>query len=125
MTERRFPKGWEIPFIKPIRKKGKPQEKSSSYRPIYLLPVLGKIMEKMIQKRLQWFVGKNNPFLQSQSSFRKRLSTFDRIICLEEAIRTALEEGKIIRVLLVYFEGAFEKCNQREVMCNPSFHRIP
>ena len=47
-----FPKIWKKSIITPVNKPNKPPERLSSYRPISLLPVLGKIMEKRIKKRL-------------------------------------------------------------------------
>jgi hypothetical protein len=109
-----FPRVWKQATIKPIGKKGKPQEKPSSYRTIPLLPVIGKMMEKMFQVRLEWFAEKNNLYPQSQSGFRKGMSTLDGIMCLEEVIRAALEQDKIILVLLVDYEDAYKNVTKQK-----------
>ncbi|KZR98271.1 putative Pol protein, partial [Daphnia magna] len=58
-----------------------------SYRPISLTSCLGKIMEKIINRRLVWMFEKNRMRLRNQLGFRKGRGTMDNIIALEHFIR--------------------------------------
>ncbi|GBP96829.1 Putative 115 kDa protein in type-1 retrotransposable element R1DM [Eumeta japonica] len=50
-----FPRAWKVAAIKVIPKPGKDDyARPKSYRPIGLLPVLGKTVERMLVGRLQW-----------------------------------------------------------------------
>ena len=56
--------------IIPIYKE-KDKKKISNYRPISLLPVLSKILEKVVHKNLYTFLEKNKVLYPSQYGFRK------------------------------------------------------
>ncbi len=51
----------------------------TNYRPISLLPVLSKILEKVMHKRLYSFLKKNNVLYKHQYGFRKKRSTIDAV----------------------------------------------
>ncbi|GBP83129.1 Putative 115 kDa protein in type-1 retrotransposable element R1DM [Eumeta japonica] len=51
---RYFPRTWKVAAIKMIPKAGKEDYGRPKYRPIGLLPVLGKTVESMLVGRLQW-----------------------------------------------------------------------
>lgn len=52
-----FPSQWKVAKVIPILK-GPLQnpELTSSYRPICLLPVMGKLLDKLITRRLSWWI---------------------------------------------------------------------
>ncbi len=54
-----FPEIWKHAMIIPLFKKGD-QENVSNYRPISLLPVLSKILEKIVSNQLLDFLLKKN-----------------------------------------------------------------
>ena len=93
-----------------MNKPNKPPERLSSYRPISLLPVLGKIMEKMIKKRLEWFCEYNGLFPQQQCGFRKGFNPIDCIFMLEEAVKNAKSQKKGVD-----FESAFDKILEKKL----------
>jgi hypothetical protein len=110
-----FPKIWKKSIITPVNKPNKPPERLSSYRPISLLPVLGKIMEKMIKKRLEWFCEYNGLFPQQQCGFRKGFNPIDCILVLEEAIKNAKSQKKVLVAAFVDFESAFDKILEKKL----------
>ena len=62
-----------------LRKGNKPLGDASSYRPIYLLDTLGKLLEEMILQRLQGHMVRENGLSENQFVFWKGRSTFDAI----------------------------------------------
>ena len=52
--EEQVPMAWKIGLVYPILKPSKPSSLVSSYRPITLLSVLAKVMERLVTKRLEW-----------------------------------------------------------------------
>ena len=51
-----IPKAWKVAIITPILKKGKPADQPKSYRPISQTSCLGKVAERMVNKRLYWWL---------------------------------------------------------------------
>ena len=61
-----FPEKWKEAIIIPILKSGKDSTKCNSYRPIALIACLSKLLEKIINKRLMWYLEKHNLIDKSQ-----------------------------------------------------------
>jgi ribonuclease HI len=108
--EGRVPSDWRRAIIAPIRKKGKPVDKIKSFRPVSLLSCVGKVMEGMMQCRLQEWAERVGALPDSQSGFRKDRSTSD---ALNQLIQTAFDDLQLQpprRTLLVAvdFRAAFD-----------------
>ena len=69
---------WKIAKIIPIYK-AKEKTDLTNYRPISLLPVLSKILEKIVHKRVYSFLVKYDILFQSQYGFRDNRSTIDAV----------------------------------------------
>ena len=59
------PAMWKKATIIPIHKKGKHKNNPNSYQPISLLSCLGKLLEKVINRRLLSFLEDNNVLSQT------------------------------------------------------------
>ena len=82
-TTGKFPDGWQYATILPILKPGKDPAEPNNYRPIALTSCLCKTLERMINKRLTWFLESNNHISRFQSGFRSDRSTTDNLVRLE------------------------------------------
>lgn len=71
----KFPDIWKRTIVALIPKENKDLHKRENYRPISLLPVWGKIMDKIITNRLVAFLENNNILLLDQCGFRENNST--------------------------------------------------
>lgn len=69
-----FPDKLKLSIIKPLHKKGSKSDKNN-YRPIALTPVLSKIFEKLMLKRMVNFLDKYDILAPEQFGFRKYRST--------------------------------------------------
>ena len=56
--EGKIPKTWKHATIIPLLKEGKDPKDVRSYRPIALTNILCKIFERMVNKRLVWYLEK-------------------------------------------------------------------
>ncbi|KAJ3666828.1 hypothetical protein Zmor_002258 [Zophobas morio] len=101
-TGHSFPELWSEAIIIPILKPNKPKFDVNSYRPISLTCTMCKLMEKMINRRLVWYLEKEHLLNIHQSGFRKLRSTADNIINLESEIREAFANRH--KVLAVFFD---------------------
>ena len=75
-----FPSTWRIATIIPLPKLGKDHSWPLNYRPISLTSCLCKILEKMVNGRLAWYLEKGNHLNKIQSGFRQNRSTTDSIV---------------------------------------------
>ena len=69
-----FPDAFKIAQVIPLFKGGDKQE-CRNYRPISLLPTLGKLLEKILSMRLTSHLNANNILSKHQFGFRKNHST--------------------------------------------------
>ncbi|GBP79447.1 RNA-directed DNA polymerase from mobile element jockey [Eumeta japonica] len=99
--------GAEVAAIKVIPKPGKDDyARPESYRPIGLLPVLGKTVERMLVGRLQWHL---MPKLQvTQYGFMPQRGAEDALYDLMTYIYKDLNLKKIVLMVSLDIEGAFD-----------------
>ena len=70
---------WKKQRLVLLRNGNKPLGDASSYRPICLFDIMGKLLEEMILQRLQGHMVGENGRSENQFGFRKGRSTFDAI----------------------------------------------
>ena len=97
-----FPESWRLATIIPIPKPGKDHEEPSNFRPIALTSCLCKTLEKMINKRIVWYLESNDLISPIQSGFRSGRSTNDHLVRLETFIRDAFVNRE--HVVSVFFD---------------------
>ena len=100
---------WKEAIIILIPKKGKDKKNPRSYRPTSLLSCVGKLLERMINRRLINHLESNNVLSPTQTDYRKHRSTEDQLAYLSQNIEDAFQEKK--KVLAVFFNlsNAFDK----------------
>ena len=97
-----FPESWKEAVVLAFPKPGKDSSKANNYRPISLTSSMCKLMEKMVNVRLMWYLELNNIIHPAQFGFRKMRSTTDLLVLLENAIRNAF--GKKHHLVAVFFD---------------------
>ena len=97
-----FPDSWRLATVIPIPKPGKDHAEPTNYRPIALTSCLCKTLERMINKRLVWYLESNDLISPIQSGFRSERSTNDHLIRLETFIRDAFVNRE--HVVSVFFD---------------------
>lgn len=102
-----FPAPLKQSIVTPVYKNGK-RDEANSYRPISVLPVLSKIIEKLINMRLINYLNKLNILSNSQYGFRHGKSTEDAILSLTTLISKKLDEGKKCMAIFLDLKKAFD-----------------
>ena len=74
----------------------------SNYRPISLLSVFNRILERLIYRRLINYTDKNNLLYNRQFGFRAKHSTFLAILSITDKIQKAIEDN--VYTLVEFFE---------------------
>ena len=92
-----YPDMWKLTNVTPIYKNGDKQL-IKIYRPIYLLPVCGKIFEKIIFNNLYNHLTTHDLITKNQSGFRPGDSTTNQLIELVNEIHQAFDSAKSLTV---------------------------
>ena len=92
------PMCWKVAEVIMIPKPGKQVNVVTSYRPISLLPVISKLYEKLLLKRLKPIIEEKCIIPLHQFGFRNKHGTIDQVHRITNLIEKALEEKKIVRL---------------------------
>jgi hypothetical protein len=92
-----------------IPKPGKPPHEATSYRPISLLPILSKLFEKLLLKRLKIIIEEKKLIPDHQFGFRNQHSTIDQVHRITNIIEQTLEEKKVCSTVFLDVTQAFDK----------------
>ena len=103
-----FPSDWKKAKVVPIPKNKNPTD-VGDLRPISLLPIIGKILERLVYNQLSKYLECNNLLTNKQNGFRNGRGTINRVFKLVGDIHTSLNANKK-KVLAVYidFKKAFD-----------------
>ena len=107
-TEKCFPDSWKNALLIPILKPGKDSKLPTNYRPISLTNCLCKVLERIVNKRLIWFLENNSIFNQSQAGFRKNRSTLDNLSTLESHIMSSFAQNEHFVAVFFDIEKAYD-----------------
>ena len=105
-----FPNDWKMALVQPIPKTKCPTS-VTDLRPISILPILSKILEKIIHKQLNDFVTVNNMLPECQSRFRRAHSTTSALLNVTDDIFHALDKKQLAVLVLLDFSKAFDTVN--------------
>ncbi len=92
----------KIARVVPIFKSGE-NSVFSNYRPISVLPIFSKILEKVVYNRIMQYLEQHDILFYNQYGFRKNYSTFLALQCLSNKITEAIDNKKYIYILYRYF----------------------
>ncbi|GBL91753.1 putative RNA-directed DNA polymerase from transposon X-element [Araneus ventricosus] len=107
--EQYFPTLWQQAIIIPLLKPGKDPKNPSNYRPIALTCCLCKLLERMINRRLVYYLEANKYLHPFQSGFRKGRSTIDNLLALETDIRLSFLQRKHLVAIFFDIEKAYDR----------------
>ena len=106
----KFPEIWKKPNVVPVHKK---EDKMlvKNYRPIRLLPILGKMFEKLIYNSLFNYFLSSRFFTISQSNFLPGDSGIVQLLSIIRQIQTVFDENPTVYVrgVLLAILKAFDK----------------
>ena len=104
-----FPKPWKRANVVPVYKKVCKQL-MKNYRPISLLPVFGKIFEKILFNNLYPYLITNNLISDKQSGFKKGDSTVNQLlyICHEIFLSFDANPRNEVRAVFLAISKAFD-----------------
>ena len=115
-----FPNKCKPAKLKPLFKKGSKTE-AKNYRPISLLPLVSKIIEKIIHNQTESFLEKHEIIYKYQSGFRKNHSTNSCLSYLSNKIQKGFEEGNLTGMILIDLQKAFDTIDHEILLCKMNY----
>ena len=88
------PAAWKRGITVPILKSGKDPHSMKSLRPITMLSCMGKLLERIIQKRIEHYIESNAILNIYQMGFRRGHSTTEALSLIYQDINESLENKK-------------------------------
>ena len=107
---RHFPRELKLANVVPIYKAGDDKE-FTNYRPVSILPVFSKILERVMYNRLIDFLDKYKILYELQFGFRKGRSTEQALITLVDKVSSAIDGGNFVVGIFLDFSKAFDTVN--------------
>ena len=102
-----FPSKLKIAKVKPLFKQGA-RDDPNNYRPISLLPVFSKVIEKVILRRIQNFMNRTNQYTKNQFGFRDGSSTINACEKLTSEVLKCFNTKKILISVFIDLKKAFD-----------------
>ena len=103
------PYEWKLARITPIPKPGKDKNKTAGYRPISILPIASKIIEKHVKKVVLDHLTTYAPISPRQWGFMESRSTISALIKIIDDWSQALDQGREVCVIFFDVSKAFDK----------------
>ena len=118
-----FPNIAKIAKIVPLYKKENKLE-CNNYRPISLLSNIGKLNEKLLQKRLYFSMDQSKCLFGSQFGFRPHHSTNHALITIIEHIRSALDKNNFTCGVFLDSQKVFDTVNHGILLSKLSYYGV-
>lgn len=103
-----IPLSWKNHVVIPVLKKDKDPNDHSSYRPITLLSCVGKTLESIFKRRIEWFIEHFDKFPKSQFGFRKGKGVHDNLNILNTDIRISFSKNEYLLAVFLDVQGAYD-----------------
>ena len=102
-----FPKKWKYSKVIPLYKKDDPLN-AKNYRPVALVPILSKVLERVMFLQMVEYLESNKLFHPNHHGYRLGHSTCTALIQLYDTWVEAWERGELSGVMLVDLSAAFD-----------------
>ena len=115
LRQLKIPKIWRRAFVVAIPKSGKPVRDPKSYRPISLLCVPYKILERLIYARVEPLINPLHP--KEHAGFQCRKSTVDQVVLVTQNIEDSFKDKKKAGAVFIDLTAAYDTFWHRGLTC--------
>ena len=106
----------KVAKLEPIYKKGKKADLFGGYRPISLLPIISKVIERTVHDQTNTFLSENNILYNFQSGFRQNHLTNLCFSHLTKKILKGFDEDLLTEMILIDLQKAFGTVNRKVLL---------
>ena len=111
-----FPDSLKLAKVVPLYKSGDTAS-LSNYRPVSVLPLFSKILERLLYNRILDFITKHKVLYNYQFGFRTNHSTNMALTILLDKIVSAIDKGEYVIGIFIDLQKAFDTVNH-EILLN-------
>ena len=101
------PEDWKMARVTPVFKGGD-RDELTNYRPISVLPLVSKLLERAVNEQLSTFLNRNELLVTEQSGFRPHHSTQTVVLDVTDHILNNIDNGKVTGAILLDLKKAFD-----------------
>ena len=102
-----IPAEWKKAKVTPLHKSGA-KDNPQNYRPISVLPVVSKVLERLIHKQLASYFDEHGLLCMSQSGFRRKHSTETAVTYFADEILMNMDKGEVTGSVFIDLAKAFD-----------------
>ena len=107
LSQGTVPSEWKYAKITPLYKKGMSTD-MDNYRPISVLPVVSKVLERVVHHQLHSFLSEHKLLSPFQCGFRRNHSTEFAAIAFSDCIRRGMDLGLLTGAVFIDLSKAFD-----------------
>ena len=108
LREAKFPEIWKISKISPLFKGGDSRHDPKQYRPVALLPICARLLEKIVCDQVMDYLYKKDLLHSHNHGYRKFHGTITALIEAQEEAMDAMERGEIMGMVTLDQSSAFD-----------------
>ena len=123
ITKSDVPYSWKHSLVHPIHKSGDHSD-PANFRPISIVPVIAKIVERAVHQQLYTYLSENHLLSSSQHGFRPRHSTETALTSISDHILSAFDNGEMSLLCLLDLTKCFDVIDHSKLLSKLSLHGI-
>lgn len=118
-----FPDKWKEAKVRPLHKAG-PLNDLNNFRPISILPILSKVIEKHAHDSLLSYLESYKLIHNTQSGFRPNHSCETALLYMIDKWLQAIDKGDLVGVIFVDFRKAFDLVDHNILLKKMASYKI-
>ena len=107
ISQSTFPTMWKYAKVVPLLKKGDPLL-AKNYRPVALLPIFSKVLEKAVFKQIVEYLDENKLLSHNHHGSRSGLSTATALVQMYDQWVQEVDHDKMVGVMMIDLSAAFD-----------------